>query len=70
MPCSSSNQAMQRTTPRFAARLKEELRVKELQRCALSGAVADLVLVRCMKYYLGFFAVGLIGAAFAVTDAL
>jgi hypothetical protein len=37
MTCSSSNQAM-----RFAARLKEELRVKKLQRCALSDAVADL----------------------------
>jgi len=36
------NHPMQRTAPRFAARLKEELRVKKLQRCALSGAVADL----------------------------
>jgi hypothetical protein len=31
--------------------------------------VANLVLVRRMKCYLGFFAAGLIGAAFGVTDA-
>jgi hypothetical protein len=49
MPCSSSNQPMQRTPSRCAARTKEELKVKKLQRCALSGAVNDLVLVRPMQ---------------------
>ena len=42
----SSNQAMQRTAGRCAARLKAELRIMK-ERRSLSPAVVELVLVRC-----------------------